>query len=125
VFLDIATNSLYLVQEVDTYFVYPYRIIYTIFNNLRRILFTTYRAILIIPSEHIIVWLVDVKYVKSSQTGHWNVLSRVRCTGHGNDFELIPTVWMESQHSIGAPTCHDFPRFVIILEKSQPEVGNH
>ena len=64
------------------------------------------------------------KYVKSSQTGHWNVLSRARCTGHGNDFELIPTVWTESQHSIGAPTCHDFPRFVIILEKSQPEVRN-
>jgi len=47
--------------------------------------------------------------------GHWNVLSRARCTGHGNDFELIPTVWMESQHSIGVPTCHDFPRFVIIV----------
>ena len=31
---------------------------------------------------------------------------------------------MESQHSIGAPTCHDFPRFVIISEKSQFEVGN-
>jgi len=42
----------------------------------------------------------------------------------GNDFELIPTVRMESQHSIGAPTCHDFPRFVIISEKSRLEVGN-
>ena len=31
---------------------------------------------------------------------------------------------MESQHSIGAPTCHDFPRFVIISEKSRLEVGN-
>ena len=41
------------------------------------------------------------KYVKSSQMGHWNVLSRTRCTGHGNDFQLIPMVWMESQHSIG------------------------
>jgi len=38
--------------------------------------------------------------------------------------KLIPTVRMESQHSIGTPTCHDFPRFVIISEKSQPEVGN-
>ena len=38
--------------------------------------------------------------------------------------ELIPTVGMESQHSIGAPTCHDFPRFVIISEKSRPEVWN-
>ena len=33
--------------------------------------------------------------------------------------ELIPTVQMESQRSIGAPTCHDFPRFVIISEKSR------
>jgi len=31
---------------------------------------------------------------------------------------------MESQHSTGGPTCHDFPRFVIISEKSRPEVGN-
>jgi len=39
--------------------------------------------------------------------------------------ELILTVRMESQHSIGAPTCQHVPRFVIISEKSQPEVGNH
>ena len=38
--------------------------------------------------------------------------------------ELIPTVRMESQNSIGAPTCYDFPRFVIISEKSRLEVGN-
>jgi len=44
--------------------------------------------------------------------------------GQGNDFELIPTVYMESQHSVGVPTCHDFPRFVIIWEKSRPEVGS-
>ena len=31
---------------------------------------------------------------------------------------------MESQHSTGVPTCHDFPRFVIVSEKSIPEVGN-
>ena len=31
---------------------------------------------------------------------------------------------MESQHSAGVPTCHDFPRFVIISEKSTPELGN-
>jgi len=40
VILHIAANSLYLVQKVDTYFVYSYSIICTIFNNLRRILFT-------------------------------------------------------------------------------------
>jgi len=31
---------------------------------------------------------------------------------------------MESQHSAGVPTCHDFLRFVIVSEKSRPEVGN-
>jgi len=44
--------------------------------------------------------------------------------GYGNDFELIPAVQMESQHSVGWPTCHDLPRFLIVLEKSRPEVGN-
>jgi len=47
-----------------------------------------------------------------------------RVTGHGNHFEFILTVSMESQHSTGGPTCHDFPRFVIISEKSRPEVGS-
>jgi len=42
----------------------------------------------------------------------------------GNHFEFIPTASMESQHSTGVPTCHDFPRFVIILEKLRPEFGN-
>jgi len=31
---------------------------------------------------------------------------------------------MESQHSAGAPTCHHFPRSVIISEKAWPEVGS-
>ena len=30
----------------------------------------------------------------------------------------VRLVRTESQHSIGAPTCHDFARFVIISEKS-------
>jgi len=47
-----------------------------------------------------------------------------RATVQGNHFEFIPTLSMESQHSTGGPTCHDFPRFVIISEKSRPEVGN-
>ena len=38
-----------------------------------------------------------------------------RATGQGNHFEFIPTVSMESQHSTGVPTCHDFPRFVIVF----------
>ena len=49
---------------------------------------------------------------------HWKVLPCAEPAGQGNDFELIPMVRMDSQHSIGAPTCHDFPRFVIISEKS-------
>ena len=47
-----------------------------------------------------------------------------RAAGQGNHFEFIPTVSMKSQHSTGGPTCHHFPRFVIISEKSIPEVGN-
>jgi len=54
-----------------------------------------------------------------------NCCPSARVTGQGNHFEFIPAVSMESQHSTGGPTCHDFPRFVIILEKSIPEVGNH
>ena len=38
--------------------------------------------------------------------------------------EFIPTVSVESQHSTGVPTCHDFPRFVFTSEKLRPEVGN-
>jgi len=52
------------------------------------------------------------------------VLSRAQPAGQANDFELIPMVRMESQHSIGTPTCHDFPRFAIISEKSRLEVRN-
>jgi len=43
-------------------------------------------------------------------------------TYQGNYFEFIPTVSLESQHSTGGtgvPTCHDFPRFVIVSEKSE------
>jgi len=47
-----------------------------------------------------------------------------RCTGQGNYSELIPTVQMESQHSTGVLTCHDFSPFVFISEKSRPEVGS-
>jgi len=54
-----------------------------------------------------------------------NVVSCTQPGGHGNDFELIPRVQMESQHSVGWPTCHHFPRFVIISEISQPEVRRH
>jgi len=39
--------------------------------------------------------------------------------------DLIPRVKVESQHYVGWPTCHDFPRFVIIPEISRPEVRSH
>jgi len=53
-----------------------------------------------------------------------NVVPCTQPAGQGNDFELIPTVQMESQHSVGVPVCRDFPRFVIISEKLRPEVGS-
>jgi len=52
-----------------------------------------------------------------------NVVSCTQPGGQGNDFELIPTLQMESQHSTGAPASGDFPRFVIISQLSRPEVG--
>ena len=36
--------------------------------------------------------------------------------GQGNDFELIPTVSMESQHSVDGPTSRDFSSIYIIRE---------
>jgi len=47
-----------------------------------------------------------------------------RYTGQGNYFELIPMVQMESQHSVGTPIGREFPQFVIISQKSRPEVGS-
>ena len=72
------------------------------------------------------VWCIVTrrfKYVNHSETAHWKVLPCTEPAGQANDFELIPTVRMERQHSIGAPTCHHVPRFVIISEKLRPEVG--
>ena len=42
-----------------------------------------------------------------------NVVSCAEPVGQGNHFQLIPTAQVESQHSVGVPTCRDFPRFVI------------
>ena len=71
-----------------------------------------------------------------------NVVPCAQHAGQRNDFELIPTVQMESQQAFhhdmswchvinlswqvdtGVSTCHDFPRFVFISEKSRPEVGS-
>jgi len=53
-----------------------------------------------------------------------NVVPCTQRADQGNDFELIQTVQMESQHSVGAPTSRDFPRFVIISQISRPELGS-
>jgi len=68
------------------------------------------------------VWSARRKSERSPMSR--NVASCMRCTGHGNDFRLIPMVQTESQHSVGWPTCHHFPRFLIISEKSRSEVGS-
>ena len=36
--------------------------------------------------------------------------------GQGNDFELIPTVLVESQHSVDGPTSRDFSAIYIVRE---------
>ena len=42
--------------------------------------------------------------------------------GQGNNFELIPTVSMESQHSVDGPTIRDFSSIYIVRELSPDEV---
>ena len=44
--------------------------------------------------------------------------------GQGNDFELIPTVTMESQHSVDGPTNRDFSSIYIVRELWEPEFGS-
>jgi len=62
-------------------------------------------------------WRVDTanvvlnKYVNHAWRRIWKYTSCTQPADQGNDFELIPTVQVESQHSVGWPTCHDFPRF--------------
>jgi len=51
-------------------------------------------------------------------------MSVLVCSLEVRGMTLIPTVQMESQHSIGVPTSRDFPRFVIISHISWPEVGS-
>ena len=51
----------------------------------------------------------------------YNVLLR---SSYTIDRIYVRSTTMESQHSTGRPSCHDFPRFVIVSEKSTPEVGN-
>jgi len=50
----------------------------------------------------------------------------VCCTGDGNDFELIPTVRIESQHSVEGPIGHEFSSMHIVRERfrQRSEVGS-
>ena len=52
--------------------------------------------------------------------------SCVRCTGQGNDFELIPMVRIESQHSVEGPIGHEFSSMHIVRERfrQRSEVGS-
>ena len=68
-----------------------------------------------------IVWLVDVKYVKSSQMGHWNVLSRACCKGHRSDFELMdgkPTFHKRANLSWLSKICNHFGEIATRSQKS-------
>ena len=51
-----------------------------------------------------------------------NVLPCDQPAVHGNDFELIPMVTMESRHSIDGPTGRDFSSMYIVRELWGPEV---
>jgi len=51
-----------------------------------------------------------------------NVVPCDQPAGQGNDFELIPTVTMESRHSVDGPTCRDFTSIYIVRELRGPEV---
>jgi len=53
-----------------------------------------------------------------------NVVPCDQPTGQRNDFELIPTVYMESQHSVDGPTSRDFSPIYIVRELWAPEVGS-
>ena len=49
----------------------------------------------------------------------------MRCTGHGNECELIPTVRIESRYSVERPVGHKFSSIYTVRELSPSEVGSH
>ena len=53
-----------------------------------------------------------------------NVVPCDEPAGQGNDFELIPTVTMESWHSVDGPTDREFSSIYIIRELWPSEVGS-
>ena len=53
-----------------------------------------------------------------------NVVPCDQTAVQGNDFELIPTVTMESRHFVDGPTGRDFSSIYIVRELKGPEVGS-
>ena len=51
------------------------------------------------------------------------VRSGTECTSQGNDFELIPTIKMETRHPVEIYFGRQFPRSIIIAEFWRPEVA--
>ena len=50
-------------------------------------------------------------------------VSCTECTSHGNDFELITTVKMETRHPVRDHLVMNFRRSIIIAELWRPEVA--
>ena len=50
-------------------------------------------------------------------------VSSMECTGQGNDFQLIPTVRMETRLTTERPFGNKFPLTIIIAELWWPEVA--
>ena len=53
----------------------------------------------------------------------WGEVSSMECTGQDNDFQLIPTVKMETRLTIDRPFGNKFPLTIIIAELWRPEVA--
>jgi len=54
-----------------------------------------------------------------------NAISCDQPAGQSNDFEFIPTVYMESQHSTDGPTSRDFSSIYIVKQLWGPQVESH
>jgi len=62
-------------------------------------------------------------YLPCCQPSSDVAVSCTECTFQGNDFELIPTVKMETRNSVKGFLVVNFRRCVIIAELRRPEVA--
>ena len=71
-------------------------------------------------------WLCDITCGALDERASDVQECRSLCAAYSQvtNFELIPTVRVESQHSVGVPNYRDFPRFLFISQISRPEVGS-